>query len=493
MTVPSEFKDSGIAVAEDGLGDGWRDLLKPKNLVSTIMVCLGVALFAFNEFFVSVALPSAVAELGKPWLLAWAFSLYLVFAIIGGATAAYLKGRFGARLTLVAATIVFLVGTILASVAMHSSLLVVGRLLQGFGQGITIALCYALIPVLFPKSLVPKVFGGQGIVWAAAAFGGPLIAGVLTQYVSWRAAFASSLPAAVLFIVLVLFLVPRQPKADENTTPVPLFRLIMIGVGILAISICGLTDSRLAIASLLAAAAASFLVFLKADTRNAHTLLPRDAFSLSALPGTGLWIILLMPVVSSAGAVYLMYGLQGIWGLTPTEAGLASAVLALAWSFTGILVASIKSVETRNRLIVLGPLLLATGTGGIVTSLMLDMLWLVYPSQAVAGAGFGVSWGTLSQLLMDCASEAERDKTSTLLPTLQSTGYAIGGAVFGLLANVAGLREGLIGEDLRDVLVPVFVTAFAMGLLAVAFGWRTVVSTPDIPSADVAGSKLSDF
>ena len=94
---------------------------------------------------------------------------------------------------------------------------------------------------------------------------------------------------------------------------------------------------------------------------------------------------------------------------------------------------------------------------------------------------------------MDRASEVERDKTSTLLPTLQSTGYAIGGAVFGLVADVVGLREDLIGEDLRDVLVPVFVTAFATGLLAVAFGWRTVVSRPGIPKADVAGSKLSHF
>jgi MFS family permease len=484
MALRSDFTDSDILVAEDSAGDGWRDLLKPRYFASTVMLCLGVALFAFNEFFVSVALPSAVAELGKPWLLAWAFSLYLVFAIIGGAMAAYLKGRFGGRVTLVAATIVFLAGTIIASLATHSSHLVVGRLLQGFGEGITIALCYALIPVLFPKALVPKVFGSEATAWATAAFGGPLIAGILTQYVSWRAAFASSLPAAVLFILLVLFLVPRQPKADENTTPVPLFRLIMIGVGILAISICGLTDSRPAIAALLAVAAVSFLVFLKADKRNAHTLLPADAFSTRALPGAGLWVILLMPFVGSAGAVYLMYGLQGIWGLTPAEAGLASAILALAWSFTGILVASIKSLETRNQLIALGPLLLATGTGGIVTAITLDTLWLVYPSQVVVGAGFGVSWGTLSQLLMDCASEADRDKTSTLLPTLQSTGYAIGGAVFGLLANVAGLREGLSADALRSVLLPVFVTAFAIALVVVIFGWRTVVSTSATPSAD---------
>jgi MFS family permease len=489
MTLENALSDDEVAMVDKESGGGWGDLLTPRYLASTIMLCLGTALFAFNEFFVSVALPSAVAEIGKPWLLAWAFSLYLVFAIVGGAMAAYFKGRFGARTTLIGATAVFFVGTVLASLASHSSHLVIGRLLQGFGEGITIALCYALIPMLFPKALVPKVFGSEAIAWAAAAFGGPLIAGVLTQYISWRAAFSSSLPAAALFILLVLMLVPRQIGSAGDATPVPLLRIVMIGVGVMAIAVCGLTNSLLLIVSLLAVASVAVGSFLRADMRSAHAILPRNAFSVRVLPGTGLWAILLMPFAGSAGAVYLIYGLQGIWGLEPAAAGLASAVMALTWSFAAILVASVNSPDIRRRLIAFGPLLLAMGIGGIVTAVQIDQLWLVYSSQMVVGAGFGISWGTLSQLLMDSATGDEQDKTSALLPTLQSTGYAIGGAVFGLLANVAGLREGLAGEALRDVLVPVFIVAFGIALICMIFGWRTAFSSSAKPSMDDAFSQ----
>jgi MFS family permease len=479
MTLETLRTDDDAIAA--GGGGGWRDLLAPRYLASTIMLCLGVALFAFNEFFVSVSLPSAIAELGKPWLLAWAFSLYLVLAILGGALAAYLKGWFGARRTLVAAAAIFLAGTLLASLATHAAELVAGRLLQGFGEGIIIALCYALIPDLFPKALVPKVFGSEAIAWAAAAFGGPLIAGLLTQYVSWRASFLASVPAGVLFVVLVLILVPRRVPSEERPAPVPLLRLALIGAGILAVSLCSVIESQVGMACLLAAAAVAFWFFLRVDRVDSHSILPQHAFSTRALPGLGLWVILLMPLTSAAAAVYLMYGLQGVWGLTPAEAGLASALLALSWSFVAIGVASIPSLALRNRLIALGPVLLAAGTGGLVVTMAMDVLWLVYPSQIVIGAGYGVCWGTLSQLLIDGSGAREKDKTSALLPTLQSTGYAIGGASYGLLANLAGLREGLAGEPLRDVLTPMFVVAFGMALATSVFGWRTVVSASTGP------------
>ncbi len=42
----------------------WSELLRPRHLAATVTLCLGVALFAFNEFFVSTALPTAVAEFG---------------------------------------------------------------------------------------------------------------------------------------------------------------------------------------------------------------------------------------------------------------------------------------------------------------------------------------------------------------------------------------------------------------------------------------------
>src|SRR6476659_8316223 len=90
--------EGNTALQEDGR---WSELLRPDYLATTAALCLGVALFAFNEFFVATALPTAVEEIGGATLLSWAVTLYLVFAILGGAVAATLKSRFGARGTLI--------------------------------------------------------------------------------------------------------------------------------------------------------------------------------------------------------------------------------------------------------------------------------------------------------------------------------------------------------------------------------------------------------
>ncbi len=115
----------------------WSELLQPRHLAATVTLCLGVALFAFNEFFVSTALPTAVEEFGGAALLSWAFTLYLVFAIVGGAMAANLKTGFGARKTLIAAALVFATGTVIATTASGMPQVLAGRLLQGFGEGIS--------------------------------------------------------------------------------------------------------------------------------------------------------------------------------------------------------------------------------------------------------------------------------------------------------------------------------------------------------------------
>src|SRR5690606_365148 len=177
----------------------------PRYATVTLILCLGVALFAFNAFLASTALPTAVQEVGGLGLISWATTLYLVFAIVGGAAAALLKLRFGARSALLASTTLFLVGTLIAAQGSSMHEVLIGRSLQGLGEGVVGAVCFALIPDLLPSRLVPKVFGMQAVVWAVAAFGGPLGAGLLTELVSWRAAFLVNVPLALIFAGMVIF------------------------------------------------------------------------------------------------------------------------------------------------------------------------------------------------------------------------------------------------------------------------------------------------
>ncbi|WP_407692806.1 MFS transporter [Rhizobium herbae] len=452
---------------------GWGELLRPRYLVSTVTLCLGVALFAFNEFFISTALPTAVEDLGGAALLSWAFTLYLVFAIIGGLVAANLKQRFGARNTLLSAAIVFVAGTVLATFATDMTQVLAGRLLQGAGEGIVAALCYALIPELFPSRLVPKVFGAEAIVWAMAAFSGPLVAGGLTEHFSWRAAFFVSIPAAIIFIILVVAIVPRGVSGSGPTSAIPFARLAAAGAGILMISLSGIAGGTVSMASLLIGATSVLATVVYLDRRSGNPVLPRAAFTVRKALGTGLWVILLMPLAQAAGSVFLVYSLQHLWKLGPTAAGALSAVMAISWSVTAIGVASVRSLTLRNRIMLAGPVLLLAGLVAVMTAIGTGALWLILPGQAAIGAGFGTSWGTLSQLLMDVSTDAERDRTSAMLPTLQSAGYAIGAAVFGLVANVMGFGEAASVETMRNAMLLVFGTGCVIAAASVFFGMMT--------------------
>jgi len=419
---------------------GWGEVFRPTYLATTATLCLGVALYAFNTFLVATALPTAVQELDGLALISWSLTVYLVFAIMSGASSALLKRRFSARLALAAAAMVFMLGSVVASVASTMPEVLVGRALQGVGQGIVAGLVSVLTIELYPLKLVPKVFGVEAVVWAIAGFGGPLLAGALTQYISWRAAFLVNVPLAAIFIALVLWVVPRAAP-EPGRFSLPMTRLAIIGVGIMLVSLASIARDVQVSAALLVAAAILLTSAVLLDRRGGTRLMPRDAFSLRTIVGNGLWVVLLMPMAQSASTVYLVLLLQKLWGFTPTLAGAIGAIMALSWSGAAIPIANILSAGRRRLAVCAGPVLLALGFVGTLLAFRYEMVALLVVAQVAVGAGFGVTWGFLNQTVMQAAGDGERDRASGLLPTVQSAGYAVGGAVTGLVANLAGFTR----------------------------------------------------
>ncbi|MGJ4856449.1 MFS transporter [Labrys sp. La1] len=440
----------------------WREIAVGSYAGATATLCLGVALFAFNSFLVSTALPSAIDELGGASLIAWSVSLYLIFAILGGSIAALLKARHGARAALIGAALLFTAGTLFAGLAPAMAVLLVGRALQGFGEGLIAAICYALIPEIFPSRLVPKVFGAEAMVWAAAAFGGPAVAGIISETVSWRAAFLVNVPLSLIFIALVLKVVPHATR--QEAVPLPLVQLGAIGAGMAAVMIADVAGGTGAAMLLLVLAALLYVGAVYSDRRSPARLFPKDAFRLGKPIGLGLWIVFLMPMAHSVASVYLVYLIQHLWGYGATLAGALNAVMAVCWSLVAIAVASVTSQRIRRRLIWLGPLLLVLGLSAIIVALWRTDIVLLVGGQILIGVGFGASWGYLSQGLMEASPAEERNRTSALLPTLQSAAYAIGAAVLGFVANANGAGSATTGPQLQQAMLAVFILAIAIAL-----------------------------
>ncbi|ODT70803.1 MAG: MFS transporter [Pelagibacterium sp. SCN 63-23] len=468
----------------DTVDGRWAEIFGPRYLPVTTILALGVTLFAFNAFLSAAALPSAVHELGGVEIISWATTLYLVFAIVGGAAASLFKRRLGSRYALIGLAIVFLAGTIIAAIAGDMAQVLIGRAIQGFGEGVVAALCFALIPELFPSRLVPKVFGMQAVVWAVAAFGGPAGAGALTELISWRAAFLINVPFVLIFVTMVLLRVPRGDK-PADTHGFPGLRLLTIGAGTMLVALAAIANTMQAV-MLLVGAAILLIAAVWLDRRSAERLMPPDAFSLRSAVGSGLWAYLLMPVAGAATAVYLIMLLQQLWGYGPTQAAITGAVMAIGWSMSSVTVANVRQRSTRRVLIRTGPLLLALGLILVLLGLEWTQLPVLLVGQLSIGMGFGISNGYIMLTIMEASTSEERDRTSALLPTTQSAGNALGAALAGVAANAAGYPLAVENAEVLAAIIPLFVMAALFALLAFVAAMRLVKLAKVTPLATFA-------
>jgi MFS family permease len=109
----------------------------------------------------------------------------------------------------------------------------------------------------------------------------------------------------------------------------------------------------------------------------------------------------------------------------------------------------------------------------------MHMLPVLVLGQVLVGAAFGSSWSYLNQMLMAFSPAIERDKTSGLLPTLQSAGYAIGAALAGLTANSLGFADSGDPALLSSVLSATFVVPILWTVPAIILARRAVHKAVD--------------
>jgi hypothetical protein len=109
----------------------------------------------------------------------------------------------------------------------------------------------------------------------------------------------------------------------------------------------------------------------------------------------------------------------------------------------------------------------AMGAGllGVALLMPLEPALLVFPAIALTGAGIGACWSFIAQRVMTGARKGEEDRAASSVATVQYTGFALGAALAGLVANVAGLSAGL---DRADIAAAAFwvPTSFVVAALA---------------------------
>lgn len=456
---------------------GWRDLLLGPKKAAVWTICLGVALHAFNWFVVNTITPSAVLDLGGAELLSWVTAFYLVFSIVGSSGAAFLKARLGLRAVLIGSSLIAVAGSLIIAAAPTMEVLLAGRIVQGFAEGIVMALCYVIAADAVGEEALPPLFGLLAVVWATATIGGPILGGVVAEFWSWRAAAAALAPLAVVFLVLALMVLPARPKDTTVVRGWPLVRMIFLTGGSLAVCVASESPNTATAALIVVGGLLALLIGMRMDRRARAPLFPAQLLSGRATSSLGLWIIGLMPLAEAAVFLFIPYFAQVHLGLTVMHAGQIGSITALGWSFSAMIVAR-SGEKQATRLIIVGPILLTIGMFLLAWAINDANLIAIIVGLALCGIGFGISNGFICQRTIAASTTTERDVTSGAIPTFEGLGAALGAAFCGIIATSVGFPDA--DASTYPIMLP-FLIGGLLALPAILAAFRFARQTAAAP------------
>ena len=450
-------------MSEETAKTGWSALLRPAWLPAVAVLVGGVLLHSMNVLMLATVLPSVVDDLGGAALMSWTSSAFLASSIVAATCTGYLTAILGARTVFCTGALIFGLGALTCALAPSMAQVVAGRFVQGFGGGLLTAMAYVLVRSTFPENLWARGFTLLSGAWSLSILVGPLVGGVFARYGDWRGAFYLVTAIACVLALVAWRALPRVATTGEGAR-VPGLRVVLICVAIAAMSAMAVAPGALAKAGLFAGAIVTLVLALTVDRRAPRPLLPTDAFSLRSPTGVGLWLILLVAIAYSPLQIFVPIFLQGLHGIDPLSAGYMVAGASFGWTGMSLIVAGTPP-ERTGRLLVAGPVMMALGLLGVALLMPIEPAPIVFPAIALVGAGIGACWAFIAQRVMSGARAGEADLAASSVATVQQTGFALGAALAGLVANAAGLSAGLNRTDIASAAfwVPVSFVAAAVG------------------------------
>jgi len=361
-----------------------------------------------------------------------------------------LTDRWGRKRCFQLGLLIYGIGALMSAVSPGLGVLILGNsIFEGVGTALLIPPVYILTTMLFTDLRSrAKAFGlisGMGGVGAAA---GPLIGGLITTAITWRAAFVFQ--AVVIAVIFVLGRRIEDPVAPDPTHPFDIVGAILSATG-LVILVMGIlaADNNLVLTVVLLAVGAlvlaGFFVHVRAMERGhkeplLSTGLFRNRTSNFALVTQNVqWLVLLG--TSFTVSAYL----QVVRGYNAIETG---AIFTAATA--GILVSSLaaerlaKKYEQRT-LIMAG---FVVTIAGIAVLLALvagsPSVWAFAPGLLLIGLGVGVMLTPSVNVVQSAFPESLQGEISGLSRSVSNLGSSLGTAIAGTIL-VAGLTTHAYG------------------------------------------------
>jgi MFS family permease len=363
------------------------------------------------------------------------------FMIPGGK----LTDKYGRKRCFTAGLILYGIGALLSAAAPGLGVLIIGNsIFEGLGTALLIPPVYILTTMLFTdlrsRARAFGIISGMGGIGAAA---GPLIGGVITSAISWRAAFVFQ--AAIIAVIIISgrrIIDPVAPDPDRSFD-VRGAALSAVGLTLLIAGILAADNNTTAMALLLVAGVLVlvwFFVYVRNRERAGKEPLLSVRLFRNRISNLGLvtqntqWLMLMG--TSFVVSVFL----QIERGYDAIETGVIFTAATVGILVSSLMQARLAKWFHQRTLIQAG--FLCTIAGVVVLLAMVDSTgsaWLFAPGLLLIGLGLGTMLTPSVNIVQSSFPDEQQGEISGLSRSVSNLGSCLGTAIAGtiLVSNIS--------------------------------------------------------
>lgn len=398
-------------------------------------VMLAIFLAAMESTVVATAMPKVVASLGGLQIYSWVASGFLLTSTVTMPLWGRLSDLFGRRPTYLSGLTIFLIGSALSGLSQNMIELIVFRLIQGLGAGSIMTIGMTIVGELFGLERRAKMQGYISGVWGVSSIVGPLLGGVLTDYVTWRWVFYINLPFGAIAMGLIATALRHEQKPSRRPV-IDSAGLALFALGISAL-LLGVVEAgrsadwtRVNVFLPLTLAAVALGAFVSVERRAAEPIVPLRLFGnrmVVAAVTTGF-----LAGMAMFGAIYFVpLFLQRVSEASATESGFMLTPFILGWVTFSIISARLvlrigyRSVVTAGMICLTVAFWLFSGWSVSLTpgGAMRDLL--------LAGTGMGMTMVPMLIAVQSAVARTHLGAATSMTQFFRTVGGAVGLSLMG--------------------------------------------------------------
>ncbi|HKM70567.1 MAG TPA: DHA2 family efflux MFS transporter permease subunit [Stellaceae bacterium] len=451
-----------------------------------IPLVIGCAFFmeGLDSTMIAVAIPDMAKSLGEnPLRLNLVITTYLLSLAVFIPLSGWIADRLGARVVFCAAIAIFATGSALCGLSTSLPMMLLMRVLQGFGGAMMTPVGRLILLRSFPRSGLVSAMNWMTIPAMIGPTVGPIVGGFLTTYFSWRAIFYLNIPIGVTGVVLALYLIENFRAPAPTSLDLRGFVIAGCGLAFLEFAIENLGRPMVPTglgALFFPAALAFLLVYVRHARRIRDPILDLQLLRIRTFRiGTVTGSLCRMGLDATPFLLPLLF--QVGFGLSPLHAGL----LTFSSSLGAMLVRTFSGLFLRVfgfRRLLVGNACLAAAVTAACGLLRVDTpVWLVVLLLLLSGCVRSIQYLGLNTVSYADVPAPLLSKSTSVSGVAQQLARGFGVAVgAALLAVIAGSSRVTVGD---------FALAFYLIALIPLFSALGFLRLSPVDGAEVSGHR----